>query len=360
MSFRYASSYHAIILSACSKIEEDQWVSGLCGRFSNKENKPLLHQPLPTICAVPLRSLDTTFTSQSSLYQESFMQRAATVGSNRASISHVIVRNTHNASDLQEYRDSSSHSASIHRSQSYLSTKRIPVLEPKRSERVRMEQSIADVWTRDRLPFPGMIGSKGSQIIRASAGSLARKLSLASIHTPFSRARTSSLSTASRKSYDKFSDTKNTFRARTRSNDHFMSDRSKPTNIPEVDDMRSVVGRMIGGSFPLSKGNQPRDLMNQSNRNLRGRAMSIQKGAIEDPASLFQTGSDASDSSMIGFDTLQRTSEEWLSVGKIQQTGIAHRKKRWSNPIAKLKRGFQEGRAASQNKWREFAQSYVE
>lgn len=58
-----------------------------------------------------------------------------------------------------------------------MTTHRVTVLAPKRSERVRLEQSLSDVYTRDTLPFPGMCLTRGGgNIIRASAGSLVRKL----------------------------------------------------------------------------------------------------------------------------------------------------------------------------------------
>jgi len=68
-----------------------------------------------------------------------------------------------------------------------------------------MESSLATVWTRDTLPAPAMTQSRGGQIIRASAGSLVRKLSLASIHAPFGR-RSASLTLNSKRSGEAFAD----------------------------------------------------------------------------------------------------------------------------------------------------------
>jgi hypothetical protein len=50
----------------------------------------------------------------------------------------------------------------------------------------------------DKLPYPGMATSRSGQIIRASAGSLVRKLSLASMHGPFTR-RSMSFTIANRR-----------------------------------------------------------------------------------------------------------------------------------------------------------------
>jgi hypothetical protein len=46
---------------------------------------------------------------------------------------------------------------------------------------------LGDIWTRGKLPYLGMATSRSGQIIRAPAGSLVRKLSLASMHGPFAR-----------------------------------------------------------------------------------------------------------------------------------------------------------------------------
>ena len=68
------------------------------------------------------------------------------------------------------------------------SNSRIPVLAPSRGERARLEALLSDVWTRDRLPFPGMtIRARGEHLIRSSASSVMRKLSSVSIASSFRR-----------------------------------------------------------------------------------------------------------------------------------------------------------------------------
>ena len=57
---------------------------------------------------------------------------------------------------------------------------RVLILAPKRADRIRMESSLADVWTRDLLPYPGMSSNRGEHLIRSSASSMMRKLSRAS------------------------------------------------------------------------------------------------------------------------------------------------------------------------------------
>lgn len=96
----------------------------------------------------------------------------------------VIIKNTNACKDIS----SSASSASINRSQSLLTTNRIPVLSPSRAERIRLEALLSDVWTREVLPFPGMTGRVRSEhLVRASASSMMRKLSVASIASNFTK-----------------------------------------------------------------------------------------------------------------------------------------------------------------------------
>lgn len=94
------------------------------------------------------------------------------------SLYQVIIKNTSTFKDL-------SHSAScatINRSQSLLTTNRIPVLAPPRGERIRLEMLLSDVWSRDILPFPNMTSrARNEHPVRVSASSMMRKLSVASI-----------------------------------------------------------------------------------------------------------------------------------------------------------------------------------
>lgn len=77
----------------------------------------------------------------------------------------------------------------INRSQSLLATKgRVPVLAPSRGDRARLEALLSDVWTRDVLPFPGMtVRARNEHLIRTSAHSMIRKLSVTSITSQFTK-----------------------------------------------------------------------------------------------------------------------------------------------------------------------------
>jgi hypothetical protein len=93
----------------------------------------------------------------------------------------VIINNTN------AFKESAS-SANINRSQSLLTTNRIPVLAPPRADRIRLEALLADVWTREILPYPGMTGrARSEHLVRTSASSMMRKLSVASIASNFTK-----------------------------------------------------------------------------------------------------------------------------------------------------------------------------
>lgn len=142
-----------------------------------------------------LKPVGGAFGQAGTLTRRLSVQRAATVGT-RINMRQVIIRNTHKPQETHNSRVSSANS--IRRSQSLLTTHKTVILAPKRNERIRLEYALGDVWTRDKLPYPGMTSSRSGQIIRASAGSLVRKLSLASMHGPFTR-RSVSLTTANRR-----------------------------------------------------------------------------------------------------------------------------------------------------------------
>ncbi|RMD41059.1 hypothetical protein DV735_g4075, partial [Chaetothyriales sp. CBS 134920] len=246
--FSVGGSLYELVVSACSATEEEQWTNGLGGGLVKAESQTGTPD---TILTLDLKSVGAIYNHQEPLARRLSIQRAATVG-NRASICQVIVRNTNTPEELHDFRPP--WTSAINRSQSHLGTNRIVVLAPKRSERVRLEATLGDVWTKDKLPYPGMNASRGGQIIRASAGSLVRKLSFASIHGPFSR-RSASLTLTSRKSSEALSGTRRsrdrvpTFSIRRDSFDE-KSQQAKlkrgPEDFRELDTMDSVIHRMIG------------------------------------------------------------------------------------------------------------------
>lgn len=208
--FESDSHLFELMFSACSATEQQQWLAGIeRGRsllaLEGPATQPPVQDLFTTTTSLELKALAPIFGQAGTLARRLSIQRAATVAP-RIATCQVIIRNTHKPQDSQEMKAPTA--AAVNRSQSLLTTHRVTVLAPKRSERVRLEQSLADVWTRDTLPFPGMTLTRGGNIIRASAGSLVRKLSLASIHTPFAKRSTSLTLVGSRFSHDTSQETK--------------------------------------------------------------------------------------------------------------------------------------------------------
>ncbi|KIW11265.1 hypothetical protein PV08_10565 [Exophiala spinifera] len=327
------SHLHEFIFSACSAPEEQAWKEGMQSKDPlGRKTKEHLSE-VPSSVGLDLRSVGLVYGQQSSaLSRQLSVQRAATVG-NRANICQVMIRNTHNPQDLHDFRQPTPTTA-INRSQSHMSSNRLIVLSPKRSVRARLETTLSDVWTKDRLPYPGMSGSLGGQIIRASAGSLVRKLSLASIHAPFSR-RSGSISLASRKSYEAFTEGRRSrskqsvpiFEVRKDSLDDATPARKKSHELPELDTMESVVSRMIGsGAKKISFSHGEGSLLSKSSKHMRSIQHSTPEVGPEDPADMFYSD-----------DKERRGKYETV------EEGLSSKKKRWSNPFGILKGLSAEG-----------------
>lgn len=119
------------------------------------------------------------------------IQRATTVGGAKSPLCQVILKNTN---VLKDHGGSASTASTINRSQSLLTTTtRIPVLAPPRGERARLEALLSDVWSREVLPFPGMtMKSRSENLVRNSASTVMRKLSVASFASTFTKRSVSS------------------------------------------------------------------------------------------------------------------------------------------------------------------------
>lgn len=170
-----------MILSACSEREEEVWRTRLLTWSAAEGQKPAEVLPIPpilyTMLSLDLKAIGRVSGHPGTLARRLSVQRAATVGS-KADVCHVIIKDTHALKQLGETQLRSP--SSMSRSQSLLLPSRITVLSPKRADRIRLEQSLEGVWTRDVLPYPGMTYRRGDYLMRASASSMMRKLSRAS------------------------------------------------------------------------------------------------------------------------------------------------------------------------------------
>ena len=173
---------------ACSAIEGRTWRDRISGRIAVEARHQFGSRTTPTDVISPLanemRSINKVYSKASDFNRRLSVQRAATLGPN-TDLNQVMVKNTQAVEKSFEYPSTSS--LPIPRSQSVMTPSHIPVLAPRRSERISLEQALSDVWTKDALPYPGMGLRRPEYNIRASANSVIRKLSMASIASGFSK-----------------------------------------------------------------------------------------------------------------------------------------------------------------------------
>ena len=181
--FEFDQQLYEIILCACTSREEQEWRNDLHERSRESEDeieKGSWATSGQSVLSLDIKTLGFVFGQPGTLTRRQSIQRAATVSSRRNG-HQVIIKNTNSLKESGE--PPGPEPEYLNRSQSLLSTNRIPTLAPKRTERQRIETAMAEVWTRDRLPFPGMIGNKGAYLIQRSATSVMRKISKASMTT---------------------------------------------------------------------------------------------------------------------------------------------------------------------------------
>ena len=181
--FEFDQQLYEIIFCACTSREEQEWRMDLHERERSRESEDEVEKGTwstsqQSVLSLDIKTLGFVFGQPGTLTRRQSMQRAATVNSRRHG-HQIIIRNTNSLKESGELP--APEAECLNRSQSLLSTHRVPVLAPKRAERQRIENAMAEVWTRDRLPFPGMTGNRGSYLIQRSATSVMRKISKASM-----------------------------------------------------------------------------------------------------------------------------------------------------------------------------------
>jgi hypothetical protein len=203
--FEHNHRLHEIILSACSLQEEDTWKTQLrerivCETHDYVEGQSHTQDMFSSL-SLDIKSLGPVFGHANSLVRRMSVHRAATLGA-KTNTSQVIIKNT----QAQKSPDTppTFSPSTVARSQSLMSANHVPILAPRRAERIRLEAILEDVWTKDILPFPGMTNRRVENQIRASANSVMRKLSMASIASNFSRRSPSFSSMSNTRSDDSF------------------------------------------------------------------------------------------------------------------------------------------------------------
>ncbi|KAI5866921.1 Dbl homology domain-containing protein [Durotheca rogersii] len=178
---------YEFVMTACSQKEELEWRTRLARHHSTKPPE-FLKPTFYSAVFLDMRSLGTIFGKPGTVARRLSIQRATTVGP-RSPLCQVILKNTSVVKDTSAEASGSQ----INRSQSFMTTNaRIPVLAPSRGDRARLEALLADVWSRKVLPFPGMTTrSRSEHLVRSSASTVMRKLSVASIANSFTKRPTS-------------------------------------------------------------------------------------------------------------------------------------------------------------------------
>lgn len=187
--FEDSGKLYELLMVACSGLEASTWRDHISGRIA-VETKHLAEgrvTPIETYSplAEDLKNVGKAYGKSTDFARKLSVHRAATLGP-AADINQVIIKNTQ-AKETPENASTSSLPMPIPRSQSLATPCHIPVLAPRRTERIQLEHLLSDVWTKDALPWPGL-GSKWPEYnIRASANHVIRKLSMASIASNFSK-----------------------------------------------------------------------------------------------------------------------------------------------------------------------------
>ncbi|KAF2627569.1 hypothetical protein BU25DRAFT_392740 [Macroventuria anomochaeta] len=203
--FEHNHRLHEVILSACSSQEEEVWKTQLrertvCETHDFVEGQSTMQEMFSSL-SLDIKSLGPVFGHADSLVRRMSVHRAATLGA-KTNLAQVIIKNTQAQKPLDTPPTFSP--GVVTRSQSLLSSNHIPTLAPRRAERIRLETALEEVWTKDILPFPGMSNRRVENQIRASANSVMRKLSMASIASNFSRRSPSFSSMSNTRSEDSY------------------------------------------------------------------------------------------------------------------------------------------------------------
>lgn len=189
--FENEGHLYEMIYCACSAREEEQWRHLLIecsAKEGQKQVEDKLGMPPPyAVMDIDIKPSGEVFRQPNAVDRPLSIQRAATLP--RSTSYQVIIKNTSAAKDPQNRNVSPSNSVS--RSQSLMASNRVMVLAPKRTERTRMEHQLASVWTRELLPYPGMGGQRGENVIRNSASTIFRRLRGASLSSTFTKQSTS-------------------------------------------------------------------------------------------------------------------------------------------------------------------------
>ncbi|KAK4503551.1 hypothetical protein PRZ48_004466 [Zasmidium cellare] len=186
--FEHAARMYEIICVACSATEADAWRSHIAEKIETQAAAVMAAKAsvfeLSSPMTSEMRSIGKAFGKPGSFVRRMSVHRAATIGPT-TDLNQVIIKNTQSMKEMHE--NESQVSLKIPRSQSVATPSHVQTLAPRRAERHRLESILSDVWTKNILPYPGMV--RRSDPIRASANHVIRKFSMASITSNFSSSK---------------------------------------------------------------------------------------------------------------------------------------------------------------------------
>lgn len=204
-------------MSACSEAEEAQWRKHLHDRILAETRDfaegRVTAQEHFSLSSLEIKSIATVFGHPDNFARKSPVHRAATVGVGK-NLRQVVIKNTQAQKAVEERRSSAS--LPVTRSRSHTTNKCLQTLAPRRMERIKLENAMAEVWTKDVLPYPAMAPSRPENSIRASANSVMRKLSMASIASNLTRMSSSQKRMNRPRSDDVFTVRRKTYASRGR------------------------------------------------------------------------------------------------------------------------------------------------
>lgn len=185
--FQHQDENFEFVLSASTSTEEKQWQTEIlrCSAALAEMAQPggVWDPRKYSLLSLSLMPLNRTQYTVASLARRSSMDSVAI--SRKSNVQRVFIRKTNCQHSFDETRETV---GEIERPKAPVSSGALNVTA-RRTDRIRLERLIADVYTRDVLPWPGMIIGRG-ELFRP--GSIMRRLSF---HAGFNK-RAGSVSTS--------------------------------------------------------------------------------------------------------------------------------------------------------------------
>lgn len=186
MTFGNDKNDSEFILSASSATEEKQWKTEIMKAFAEAEKAG---QTMPPVSENYCFSfLNLAILEHLSECTSSLARKASThtFAASRLSpgLQEVYIKKTNNPNSTEDTGSIAENEqvgrtdfGQIGRAKSVHSKRGPIVLAPRRQDRVRLEKFVVNVYTRDVLPYPGMVITKGGEIMSLTSSLIKRRFS---------------------------------------------------------------------------------------------------------------------------------------------------------------------------------------